>query len=100
MEIAGPLRLGGLECRRCGGQSILWHIVGVPKGEPPRFWECTECGVGEVVSKTPMKFGEALPDFDRHTRIQRYEAYRKSAGLVPLGEFAEKKLSIEKYENL
>ena len=81
---------------------MVWHIVGVKKGEPPRYFECAECGFGEVVSSIPMGFWET-PCQDRKTleaAKKRYEEYRKSAGLLPLGQFVEKRLSVEKYEDL
>lgn len=96
VEIAGPLCLSELECRRCGGQPIVWHLVGVPRGERPRYFECQECGLGEVVWNTPMQFIEpSLTD----TRLRsRYEEYRRGNGLVPLGTFSERKLTTDKYE--
>ena len=96
VEIAGPLRLGGLECRRCGGRSIVWYLVGVPKGIPPWYFECEECGVGEVATGNPMRFG-VMPGVPREVLEERWNQYRKGAGLVLYGQFEEKKLSSDKY---
>ena len=95
VEVAGPLRLGGLVCRRCGGRAIVWHVVGVARGNTPHYWECEECGSGEIVSGTPMRF-VTYQDLFRHS----WEEYRLGNGLAPYGQFKDKRLSSDKYEEV
>ena len=82
IEVVGPVEKGYVDCRRCGGEAWVYHIVGLAWADA-RYWECGDCGKGEVVKGTPMDFGE-LPlkeeDWER-LHGERYRAYRRDYGL-------------------
>lgn len=82
IEVVGPLHQGYCNCRRCGGKSQVFGIMGVGMGSPT-YWECKDCGLGEVVMGTPMQFGEVISmNDDLHNLIlESYIAYREEVGL-------------------
>ncbi len=64
IEVVGPVSKGGMKCRKslgyCGEEwPDVYHIVGIGvKG--PKYWVCPRCGCNEVVTGTPMNFGEVM----------------------------------------
>jgi len=88
IEVVGPIRkVSYWGCRRCGGPSSIWQIVGIPK-DGTVYVECDTCGMGEVVIGTPMQFGE-LPCSDTKLCIKGYNQYRESVRLPLLNEKGE-----------
>jgi len=62
IEVVGPIRKGPFSCRKslgyCGEElPDIYHIVGLTK-DNANYWVCPKCGCHEVVSGTPMNFGE------------------------------------------
>ena len=65
IEVVGPIAgrtyagcrksLGG-----CGTLPRVYHIVGLTREKGPWYFECPNCGMHEVVSGTPMNFGEVV----------------------------------------
>ena len=70
---------GFMSCRRCGGKSKIYRVCGIGGESGPRFWECVDCGLGELTGY-PMDFGE-LPYVPWEAHIPRYNAYREHVGL-------------------
>lgn len=73
-------------CRRCGGRPEIWIISGIGKDGGATYWECEDCGLGEVVRGTPMNFGEPILSQEMYDKItplcyQNYIAYRLFRGM-------------------
>jgi len=83
IEIYGPVGEGYCNCRRCGGRALVYLITGIGEVGKYRYWECEDCGQFEVVSGTPMKFGESYLA-GREECVKRYNEYRRYAGLDEL----------------
>lgn len=76
IEIHSPEK-GYCSCRVCGGEALVWEIKDMYYGDPkyfscPRYWEFTVCGIHEVVTGTPMDFGDVAITFNTEEDKQRY----------------------------